>query len=74
MHRCVENKVGQHLAIGAGITAHGQIRLILDTDREIIMAQSGPQTFDNLISHLTNIEASPIRNVTVGGNLLERLC
>src|SRR6202047_797713 len=71
--RGIENQVGEHLAVRSGIAVHGEIGLAFDADRQILTSQPEPQSFDNLFGHLAEIKASPIRNVAIGRNLLERL-
>ncbi len=66
------NQVGEHLAVRSGIAVHGEIWLAFDADHKI-SAQPVPQSLDDLLGHLAEIKASPVRNVAIGRNLLERL-
>src|SRR6202166_5460205 len=46
----VEEKVGQHLSVRAGIAVHQEIRLALDLERKLLLlAATGPQTLGDLL-------------------------
>ncbi len=71
-HR-VEEQVGEHLSVRAGIAVHRQIRLAIDVERQIVLAQAGPQRHHHLLGEIAKVEAALIGVVAVGGDLLERL-
>src|SRR5437762_5629018 len=72
VHGGIENQVGEHLAVRSGIAVHGEIALAFDVDHKIF-AQPEPQSLNNLLGHLAEIKASPVRKVAIRRNLLERL-
>ena len=73
MRHRIEEQVGEHLSIGAGIAVHHQIGLALDIERQVVLAQARPQAHHHLLGEIAEIEAALIRIVAVGGDLLERL-
>ena len=54
----IEKQIGQHLAIGPGITVHGEIGLALDIERQIVLSQSRPQAHDDLLGQVAEVEAA----------------
>src|SRR6516164_1934529 len=71
MRHRVEEQVGQHLAVGTRIAVHDQVRLTIDVERQVALAQAWPQSHHNLLGQIGQIERPLIRVVAVGGNLLE---
>jgi hypothetical protein len=71
MHDRVEEEVGQHLPVRAGITVHRQIGLAIDGEGKISLSQARTQTHDDLLGQITEIEDTLIGVALVGRYLLE---
>ena len=69
----VEEQVGQHLAVGTGKAVHGQVRLAVDRQRQVLLAHPRLQTHHHLLGQVGEIERPLVGVVAVGRDLLERL-
>jgi hypothetical protein len=60
MRHRIEEQVGQHLPVGAGIADHRQIGLALDLQREVFLSQTRSQAQNDLFRQVTQIEGALI--------------
>src|SRR5450432_3076584 len=57
----VQEKVRQHLPIEPGITGHGHAGLAIDIEHQIVLAQSRPQTREDLFGQIAEIEDTAVQ-------------
>ena len=70
-HR-IEEQIGQHLPVGAGIAVHQEIGLAIDVQRQIVFPQARPQGQRHLLGEVGKVEGALVGIVAVGCDLLER--
>ena len=56
MRNRIEEEMGQHLPVRSGITIHRKIRLALDVQGDAALWQGRPQTDNDLLSQIAEIE------------------
>ena len=56
MRHRIEEQIGEHLSVRAGIAVHGEVGLAIDVERQIVFAQARPQAHHHLLGEVAEVE------------------
>ena len=73
VHQRIQDQVGQHLAVGAGIAVHHDLLGDIDGERDRRALQRRQQARDDLLGRLAQLEDAAFGVAAVDRDLLERL-